>query len=259
MDSKFGFPLFNAERAVVMALESPSLNLVGFHCHIGSLINEVSPYEEALELVLDFAADMVEKHGLELEELDLGGGFGIRYLASDEEPPSAADFAQAITSRLASKCHEVRLPLPSLTIEPGRAITGPAGVALYSVGAVKEIPGVRHYVSVDGGMGDNIRPALYQAEYQAVAARRMTEKESQKVTIAGRFCESGDILVKEADLPRLSRGDLIALASCGAYCIPMASNYNLVPRPAIVMVKDGEARLVRRRESIEDLTRCDLD
>ncbi len=257
MDSKFGFPLFDAERAVVTALESPSLNLVGFHFHIGSLINDVTPYQDALEVVLDFAVSMVERHGLELEELDTGGGFGVAYTASEAPSPSVADFAKAIVTRLTAKCREVRLPLPSLTIEPGRSITGPAGVALYSVGVTKEIPGVRRYFSVNGGMGDNIRPALYQAQYEAVAAGKMNEETSGEVSVAGRFCESADILVADAGLPQLSRGDLVALACCGAYCIPMASNYNMTPRPAVVIVKDGQSRLVRRRETIEDLTRLD--
>ena len=257
VDTKFGFALFHAAEAVAKAMAAPSLNLVGFHFHLGSLISEVQPYQEAIELVLEFAADMAEKHGLELEELDIGGGFAIQYVAS-AAVPSISDFAEAIVSRLVAKCRQLRLPLPMLTIEPGRAIVGPAGVALYRVGVIKDIPGIKRYVSVDGGMGDNIRPALYGAQYEAVAANKMLDKEDSKVTIAGRFCESGDILVRDIALPALSAGDLVAVASCGAYCLPMASNYNVVPRPAVAMVMGGEACLIRRRETIEDLTRCDL-
>ena len=259
IDSKFGFTLFNASKAVAIAMEAPSLNLVGFHFHLGSMINEVQPYQEAIELVLEFAASMSEKHGFELGELDIGGGFGIQYTSSETSPPSIPEFAEAIVSQLVSKCYELELPPPSLTIEPGRSIAGSAGVALYRIGVVKDIPGVRCYVSVDGGMGDNIRPAMYGARYKVVMANKMLQKEEGKVAIAGRFCESGDILVKDAALPKAYAGDLVALANCGAYCLPMASNYNVSPRPAVVMVREGEARLIRRRETIEDLTRCDLE
>jgi len=257
VDTKFGFPLFNATEAVARAMQAPSLNLVGFHFHLGSLIYEPQPYQEAIEVVLEFAADMAAKYGLELEELDIGGGFPVQYVEATPPPPVAV-FAEAIISTLTGKCRQLKMAPPSLTIEPGRAIVAQAGVALYSVGVIKEIPGIRRYVSVDGGMADNIRPALYGARYEAVLANKMTEREAGRVTIAGRYCESGDILVNDIDLPPVAAGDIIAVADCGAYCLPMASNYNASLRPAAVMVNEGKARLIRRRETFADLTRCDL-
>jgi diaminopimelate decarboxylase len=169
-----------------------------------------------------------------------------------------ADYADVITFTVKEKCREHNLALPRLVIEPGRSIVGRAGVALYRVGVVKEIPGVRCYVSVDGGMADNIRPAIYGARYEAVVASRMNDSQTQKVTIAGKFCESGDILIKDIDLPGVSPGDILAVPDCGAYCLAMASNYNVSLKPAIVLTSAGKARLIRRRETYEDLLRCDL-
>jgi diaminopimelate decarboxylase len=256
IDSKFGFPMPGAEEAVARALAS-NLNLVGLHFHIGSLIPEVAPYELAIERVLDLAAEMKKRRGFELREFDIGGGFAVQYTRDVSAPP-VSDYAGAIIAKLVAKCRELKLAPPRLTIEPGRAIVGQAGVALYRVGAIKEIPGVRRYVSVDGGMGDNIRPALYGARYEAVAANKMAEKEAGEVTIAGKFCESGDILVKDISLPLLTPGDIIAVPASGAYCLPLASNYNASLRPAVVMVGEGKARLIRRRETLADLVRYDL-
>jgi len=256
-DSKFGIPLFAAGEAVEKAMTAASLNLVGLHFHIGSLIYEARPYKEAIEAVLDFAAEMKEKYGFGLEELNIGGGFGVQYTAEDTAPP-ASFFAEAIISEVISRCRRLDLPLPMLTIEPGRAIVAKAGVALYEAGVVKDIHGVRKYVSVDGGMADNIRPALYDARYEAVVANRLLEKETEKITIAGRYCESGDILVKDIDLPPVKRGDIIAVPVCGAYCLPLQSNYNAALKPAIVIAGEGKSRLIRRRETLEDITRCDL-
>jgi len=257
IDTKFGFPLASAEEAVAQAIAAPDLNLIGLHFHIGSLISEVEPYEQSVELILNLAAEMKRKHGFELRELNVGGGFAIQYTL-DSPPPPISVYAEAIASRIISKCQELRLAPPRLIVEPGRAIVGQAGVALYKAGAVKDIPGVRCYISVDGGMADNIRPALYGAKYEAVVANKVLEKESREVTIAGRFCESGDILVRDVSLPPVSAGDIIAIPDCGAYCLPMASNYNASLKPAIVLVKEGEARLIRRRETLDDLTRYDL-
>ena len=255
--SKFGIPLFAADEAVSRAMSAASLNLVGLHFHIGSLITEVQPYQEAIETVLDFADEMKQKHGFELEELNIGGGFGVQYTMDNPVPPVSL-FAEALVSRLMTKCRRLDMPLPMLTIEPGRAIVAQAGVALYRTGVSKEIPGVRRYVSVDGGMADNIRPALYGSPYEAVVANRMLEKEEQQVTIAGKYCESGDILVKDINLPPVSEGDIIAIAACGAYCLPLQSNYNASLKPAIVMLREGKARIIRRRETFQDLTRCDI-
>jgi diaminopimelate decarboxylase len=255
--SKFGFPIFSADEAVTRAMSEPSLNLIGLHFHIGSLISDVQPYKEAIDTVLDFATGMRGRHGFELEELNIGGGFSVPY-TMDAKVPAISVYAEVIVSRIMRKCKQLELPLPMLTIEPGRAIAAQAGVALYQVGVVKEIPGLRCYVSVDGGMADNIRPALYGAEYEAVLANKMLVEETRQVTIAGKFCESGDILVKDIDLPSVSAGDIIAIPDCGAYCLPLASNYNASLKPAVIIVKDGKSRLIRRRETLQDLIAYDL-
>ncbi len=257
IDSKFGVPSAYREPAVADAMKASNLNLVGLHFHLGSLILETEPYPEAIKLTLDFAAAMKQKYGFELKELDIGGGFGIPYTLDVVAPPVSA-FAEVISSTIRSRCHELKLPLPRLIIEPGRAIVGQAALALYTVGVVKDIPGVRCYVSVDGGMGDNIRQALYGARHEAVVANKVTAKEGGKVTIAGKFCESGDILIRDINLPTVSAGDILAVADCGAYCIPMSSNYNAFFRPAVLLVKEGKARLIRRRETFDDITKCDM-
>ncbi|MFC1995534.1 diaminopimelate decarboxylase [Chloroflexota bacterium] len=257
IDSKFGFPLLSWEEAVTRALAAPNLNLIGLHFHIGSLIFEAEPYVESLELILNFAAEMKQKHGFELKELDIGGGFAIQYTVNAPAPPISV-YAEALTTKIIDKCQELKLALPRLIIEPGRSVVGQAGVALYKVGAVKNIPGVRCYVSVDGGMADNIRPALYGSRHEAVVANKVSEKKAGMITIAGKLCESGDVLIRDINLPTVSAGDIIAIADCGAYCLPMASNYNASLKPAVVLVKEGNARLIRRRETFDDLTRCDL-
>ncbi|MDD5128026.1 MAG: diaminopimelate decarboxylase [Dehalococcoidales bacterium] len=258
VDSKFGFAPPEADKAIARAMASKHLNLLGLHYHLGSQISETEPYRTGVEVVLKFAAEMKRKHGFELKEMNIGGGYAVQYTLDNPVPP-IAEFTKVIASQLAAKCREFGLGLPRLVTEPGRAIVGQAGVAFYRAGASKEIPGIRRYVSVDGGMGDNIRPALYQAAYEAVVANNMAVKADTKVTIAGKFCESGDILVKDINLPPVSAGDIIALPVSGAYCVPMSSNYNASFKPAIVMVKDGQARLVRRRETLDDLVRCDSD
>ncbi|MBI4298363.1 MAG: diaminopimelate decarboxylase [Chloroflexi bacterium] len=257
LDSKFGFPIETgqAEEGLIHALSLPNLNLVGLHFHLGSPIFELEPYAIAIDVVLAFAARFKER--FQLKEISPGGGFAIGYVM-DKPPPPVKAYAQTIVSALTSRCRSLGLDEPRLVIEPGRAIVGQAGVALYTVGAIKEIPGLRKYVSLDGGMGDNIRPALYGAIYEAVKASEMRKQPKERVTLAGKFCESGDILIKDADMPILEPGDIVAIPSSGAYSPSMASNYNLAPRPVIVMVKDGEARLIRRRESFQDLMHCDV-
>jgi diaminopimelate decarboxylase len=254
---KFGFPLFIADEAIIQAMSAPSLNLVGLHFHLGSLIYEVQPYQEAIEIILDFAAGMREKHGFGLEEFNIGGGFAVPY-TMDSPTTDISLYAEAIVTKMVTRCHELKLPPPVLIIEPGRAIVAQAGVALYRVGMTKNIPGIRRYVSVDGGMADNIRPALYGAQYESLVANKVLAKDVETVTIAGKFCESGDILVKDIDLPPVSTGDIIAIPDCGAYCLPLQSNYNASLKPAIIMVKEGQSHLIRRRETFDDLTRCDL-
>ena len=256
-DSKFGLPLSDWDKALADAMSASELNLVGLHFHLGSSIFEIEPYQAAVGIVLDFAAVARQKYGFELKELDIGGGFAVQYTLDEPAPPTSL-FAEAITSTVTGKCRELNIPLPRLIVEPGREIVAQAGVALYRVGVVKEIPGVRRYVSVDGGMGDNIRYALYDARHDAVVANKAAEKEAVKVTIAGKFCESGDILIRDIALPPVSAGDILAVCDSGAYCLPMASNYNASLRPAVVLVKDGNARLIRRRETYDDLMRCDV-
>ncbi len=256
-DSKFGFPMAQAKEALARSLSTPNLNLVGLHAHLGSQICEIKPYQDAVEIMFRFAAEMRDEHGFELLEFSPGGGFAIQYTL-DDPAPSTADFAQAITSSLVSVTEELGLHQPRLIVEPGRGIVGRAGVALYQVGGIKEIPGIRKYISVDGGIGDNIRPALYGARYEAIAANKMAADEMEVVTIAGRYCQSGDVLIRDISMPKLEPGDIIAVPCSGAYSIPMASNYNAVLKTAIVLVKEGEARLIRRRETYEDLMRRDI-
>ncbi|MBI2859121.1 MAG: diaminopimelate decarboxylase [Chloroflexi bacterium] len=259
-DSKFGFPLHNgqAEEALRLAICRQHLNLIGLHCHIGSQVFEVGPYQQAIEVMLRFAAEMRHKLGFELMEFSPGGGFAVQYLRDYPAPPVSA-YAEAICSGVLRRCKELELTPPRLVVEPGRAIVGRAGVALYTIGAIKDIPGVRKYVSVDGGMGDNIRPALYDARYEALLANRASEAATAPVTICGRYCESGDILIKDAPLPEPRSGDLLAIPVSGAYCPTMASNYNNVPRPAMAMVKEGQARVIRRRETFQDIMSRDSE
>lgn len=259
LDSKFGLPLATgqAEEALSRAMAAPSLKVVGLHFHLGSSIFEASPYVEAIQLTLRFAAQMQQKYGFRMAELNIGGGFGVQYQL-DSPPPPTAKYAEVMASTILNLSDKLELAPPRLIVEPGRGIIAQAGVALYRVGATKEVPGIRRYVFVDGGMGDNIRPALYGSKYEAVIANKMNKASTDPVTIAGKFCESGDILIKDIRLPDSSENDIIAVPVSGAYSIPMASNYNGFLRPAIVMVTDGQSRLVRRRETYEDLTRCDL-
>ena len=258
LDSKFGFSIQtgHASEAIRLGLAAKNLNLRGLHFHLGSPIFELEPYRVAVDLVLRFAAQFREE-GLELQRFSPGGGFAISYKREDE-PPAISDYAEAIISTMTETCQDLGMELPSLVIEPGRAIIGPAGVALYRVGAIKDVPGVRKFVSVDGGMGDNIRPALYQAEYEVLAANKANQELVEKVTIAGKYCESGDLLATDVMLPKLDAGDLLAIPAAGAYCPSMASTYNMNPKPPMVLVKDGKSRLIRRRETYQDLLHLDL-
>ncbi len=258
LDSKFGISIDtgDAERAVRQALASKNLDLVGLHCHLGSPIFDLEPYSIAIDAMLTFAAGF-KSEGLELREFSPGGGFAIGYVTS-QLPPPIADYAEVITRTLKARSRDLGLGEPRLVIEPGRAIVGRAGVALYTVGAVKDIPTVRKYVSLDGGMGDNIRPAMYEAVYEAVVANRMTEQSDENVTLVGKFCESGDYLIRDIALPVMEQGDVVAIPSSGAYAPSMASNYNLNARPPIVLVNDGAFRMIRRRETYEDMMRADV-
>ena len=260
LDSKFGFalPIGQAEEAVKRAQAAPHLDLIGLHAHIGSQIFDIEPYVDTLDLLIQFSKQMADKYGLNLQELSPGGGWGIRYTGADDPPP-IEDLAETVTATVKDRMAALGWNLPRLVVEPGRSIVGQAGVGLYAVGSSKEIPGVRKYVAVDGGMADNIRPALYDALYTVLVGNRMHDPAEETVTIAGRYCESGDVLFKDIEMPVLYPGDLIAVPSSGAYCLAMSSNYNLVPRPAVVLVNDGDARLIRRRETLDDLIQPHLD
>ena len=253
LDTKFGVSLETgaAEQAVHRLNDADGLELVGLHAHIGSQIFELEPYVATIGRVFDFAARMA----IDLRELSPGGGFGMRYTPSDESM-AMADVIQAIATAVCQAAGSG--PLPRLTIEPGRSIIGPAAVALYRVGSVKEIAGVRTYVAVDGGMADNIRPTAYGARYAPFLANRVLDTTRAEVAIAGKYCESGDVLMKDALLPMPRVGDLVAVPGAGAYHLSMASNYNMSLRPAVVAVSNGAARLVRRRETFEDLLRAEL-
>lgn len=263
VDSKFGFPTIDAQAAdaTARALACPTIDLRGFHAHVGSQISEIEPYRQTIAAIFRFAAAMRDQHGYVPVELSPGGGFGIPYTDTEAHDELAVnDIALLIAVAVREEAAYHTLPEPTLSIEPGRAIVGPAGVALYTVGASKSIPGVRRYVSVDGGMADNIRPALYDAPYTAAIANRFRQAPGplEQVTIAGKYCESGDVLIRDIDLPALSPGDILAMPAAGAYSLAMASNYNVSMRPAVVFVHAGAARLVRRRETLDDLLRLDI-
>jgi diaminopimelate decarboxylase len=256
-DSKFGLPENDWDEAVKISLAAKNLNVDGLHFHIGSGVFELEPYLTSLDTVLEYAAAIKQKYGFRTKLLSIGGGFGAQYVV-EAVPPPIADFAGAIINRFTDRCRELKIDLPRLMIEPGRKIVATAGVAIYTVGVIKEIPGIRTYVSVDGGMGDNIRQPMYGALQEALVANKATAADIKKVTISGKYCESGDVLIKEIELPEIKAGDILVVAGSGAYCVPLSSNYNAAFRPAIVFVRDGKARLIRRRETLEDLTRRDV-
>ena len=258
LDSKFGFSIEtgDAAKAIRQAIAAANLDLIGIHFHLGSPIFELEPYALGVEVVLNFLAEFKEE-GLRLEQFSPGGGFAIGYVRH-EPPPAIAEYAEVITANTAKLCADLGFGEPRLVLEPGRSIVGRAGVALYTVGGIKDIPTVRKYVSLDGGMGDNIRPAIYGSEYEAVLANRMSAPPQERVTLAGKYCESGDVLVRDIAMPHIQSGDIVAIPSSGAYAPSMASNYNLNGRPAMVMVKDGAARLIRRRETFADMMQADI-
>ena len=254
IDSKFGFaPVENIIMdAVKKALSLENIRLVGLHCHIGSQIFEIEPFKDAAEVMLNFINEIKQETGHIIEELDLGGGFGIYYSEGDN-PKEIEEYCKAILYKVEEVCKNLNLKKPILTIEPGRSIVGNAGTTLYTIGAIKEIPKVRKYVSVDGGMTDNIRPALYDAKYEATIANKINEAKDDKVTIAGKCCESGDILINDISIQKAESGDILAVASTGAYCFAMSSVYNKNLRPAVVFVRNGEVREVVKRQTFDEL------
>jgi diaminopimelate decarboxylase len=259
LENKFGIPLptGQAEAAVRQALEMPGLELVGLHVHLGSPVFELEPYGQAVDILLDFASKMRKEHGFELAEFSPGGGFAVAY-TPEQHAPEPGVYAETITSTLREALWRYELPAPQLIVEPGRAIVARSAVALYTVGASKEVPDVKRFVSVDGGMADNIRPALYESRYSALIANRVNDERRETVTIAGKYCESGDVLLPDAELPPLEAGDVLAMPAAGAYALAMASNYNLSLRPPVVLVKHGQAKVMRRRETYEDVMRADV-
>ncbi len=259
-DQKFGFSLASgaADEAVRRVLACPDLNFAGLHSHIGSQIFDAAGFEVAAHRVLELAVRVRNEHGVDIEELDLGGGFGIAYTAEDD-PPEVKKLAQSLLDIVDSQCRTAGLTRPRLTVEPGRAIIGPSTVTLYAVGTIKDVDGLRTYVSVDGGMSDNIRTALYDASYVCALASRSSDAPPMLSRVVGKHCESGDIVVRHAWLPAdLAPGDLIAVAATGAYCRSLASNYNHVMRPAVVAVRDGTDRVIVRRETLDDLLGLDV-
>ena len=259
LDSKFGFSIESgaAREAVETALAHPRLELVGLHSHIGSQIFALRAYEEAMDIMLGLLEDLRRDLGYQPRKLGAGGGLGIAYTHADD-PPTPRDFVTTVLRAMVAGCAHRDLTVPQLVVEPGRSIAGPAGMALYTVGSIKDIPGVRRYVAVDGGMGDNIRPKLYGARYEALLASDPDRAADGKVTIAGKYCESTDILITDIEMPALSPGDVIAVPAAGAYCLAMASNYNGMPRPEVLMLGDGKAEVMRRRETLEDLVAAEV-
>lgn len=259
IDSKFGFTLPDgtADRAIDLALSYPFLVVKGIHAHIGSQIFELDSFRHEIQIMIKYMADILRRTGCLLKELDLGGGLGI-YYASGDDPAQIEDYAKTVQAALEDACQEQKFPRPKIIIEPGRSIVGTAGTTLYTVGSIKEIPGVRKYVAVDGGMADNPRTALYQAEYEAVLANRANEETVESVSITGKCCESGDMLIWDIDFPKAVSGDLLAVSCTGAYNYSMSSNYNRLTRPGVVLVKGGHADVIVLRETHSDLLRNDV-
>ena len=259
IDSKFGVALENGEvmQIVAEAIKLKGVRVVGLHCHIGSQIFENEPFCLAAKVMMKLISDIRAQFGVTIGELNLGGGFGVRYTKEDDPLPIETTIANLAAS-VKSAASEFGLDLPFLVIEPGRSIVAPSGITVYTVGSVKQIKNVRTYVSVDGGMTDNPRFALYNAEYTAVLPERINAEPSETVTIAGRCCESGDLIGKDMKLPPVQAGDLLAIQTTGAYNYSMASNYNRVPKPPVIMVRDGKAKMIVRRESYDDLLKNDI-
>lgn len=257
VDSKFGISKTELDKAVELALTCGNLSLIGLHSHIGSQIFDVKPFCAEVEVLFKMMSRIKKQFGIELRELNIGGGIGIAYTEKDKNP-SIEKYASEIIKALNKFSNRYDISLPKLVIEPGRSLVGRAGITLYTVGTVKKIPGIRTYAVIDGGMSDNPRYILYQARYSAFLAGNMRAKKNQMITIAGRACESGDIIIKDIRFPSLKRGDVIAVASTGAYNYSMASNYNRIARPAVVLVNKGKARVIVRRETKEYIARNDL-
>lgn len=259
IDSKFGFALETGEalEAAKAALTMPNLKLRGLHCHIGSQIFDIDPFELAAQVMLDLYKQIKDETGAELDELNLGGGFGIKYVDGDTPIPYG-EYMKNVSAVVKAETERLGLKMPFILIEPGRSVVGAAGLTLYTVGAVKEIPDIRTYVSVDGGMADNPRYALYHADYQVICANKANEEKNMTVTVAGKCCESGDLIQENTPVQTVEAGDILAVLSTGAYNYSMASNYNRIPKLPVIMVNSGEARIVVKRETYEMVAACDI-
>ncbi|MDP5275290.1 diaminopimelate decarboxylase [Chengkuizengella axinellae] len=260
-DSKFGFDIISGQalEAVELLNSRSNLRFLGFHCHLGSQIFEKEGYLIALQRFFDLIEESKQQFDIETRVINLGGGFGIRYTEEDH-PLGTEEFIDSIVEAVKIECNERKLDsLPEIWIEPGRSIVGEAGTTLYTIGSEKEIPDIKKYVAVDGGMTDNLRPALYQGKYNAFIANRVEDDPVEVVSIAGRCCESGDMLIHDIKLPKVKAGEILAVTSTGAYGYSMANNYNRIPRPAMVFVKDGKSKLVLKRETLDQLIQNDLE
>ena len=261
VDSKFGVAIETgqAEHFVQHALSLPNLRLMGYHCHVGSQVfdEDGSVYHNAAKIMMTFAAEMKKKYGAELQVLDLGGGYGVRYTDADPQVNIPENIEQ-LAGTIKALCEELSLPMPAVLLEPGRSIVADAGMTLYTAGSTKSIPGYKNYVPVDGGMTDNPRYALYGSKYTVYLANRANEEANFRCDVVGRCCESGDIIQPNVLLPEPKRGDLIAVCTTGAYNYSMASNYNRIPRPPVVMLSGGKPTLAVRRETVDDLTALDM-
>ena len=259
IDSKFGFALETGEafEAVKEAVNCENLNLTGLHCHIGSQIFDIAPFEEAARVMLEFIAKIKNELGYEIKGLNLGGGFGIKYLESDDPQPFET-YMERVSKVVNEECEKLNISRPFIYIEPGRSIAAPAGITLYTVGARKEIPNIRTYISVDGGMADSPRYILYKSQYEAIVANKANQERTEKVTIAGKCCESGDLIGENMPLQHAESGDIIAVCATGAYNYSMSSNYNRLQKPAVVFVNNGESRIAVKRESLDDIIRNDI-
>ncbi|NJK27488.1 MAG: diaminopimelate decarboxylase [Coleofasciculaceae cyanobacterium SM2_3_26] len=256
LDSKFGFDPEQLTPVLEFVQKHSHLNCIGLHAHIGSQIFELQPHQDLATLIVRWyqqARDM----GLPVTELNVGGGLGIRYTEADD-PPSISEWVRVIAEGIVAACEAQGQPLPRLLCEPGRSLVGSACVTAYTVGSQKQVPDIRTYIAVDGGMSDNPRPITYQSQYRCAIANRMSAPFTQRVTVAGKHCESGDVLIRDAALPEVNAGDVLVVASTGAYNYSMASNYNRLPKPAAVLVQDGDAKLFLRRETYQDLVRQDM-
>ena len=259
VDSKFGSAIVTGQAMEIVkkAIAAEGIDLAGLHCHIGSQIFEIEPFAEAADIMARFIAEIKDTCGYEIRELNLGGGLGVRYTEDDREVDYAAS-VKRLSETVKDICGKRGIKLPRVILEPGRSLVAAAGATLYTVGSVKEITGFKNYISVDGGMPDNPRYALYQSRYTAVIANKADSPRDFKATIAGRCCESGDLIGEDMDIQKPRRGDILAVLVTGAYNYSMASNYNRLPRPPVIMVKDGKARLAVRRETYEDIVRNDI-